>query len=244
MSSGRWTTLAAAAVGLIVGAVAMAVWAPARTGAGDTARIEAIVRNYVLEHPEILPEAMARLEQRDTAKRLAPERAALEKPFAGAWAGAAQPDVTLVMFTDYSCGFCRASVPDVDRLLAEDKRLRVVWREIPILGPQSEAAARTALAAAGMGEGKYLAFHRTLFAGGTPGPDKLAAAATKVGLDPKALANAGKSAAVTEEIRANLQLVQTLGIGGTPAFIVGDQMLSGMVGYDTLKKAVAAARKA
>lgn len=219
----------------------MTLWAPAHP---DKARIEAIVHDYVLAHPEILPEAMARLEQRETGKRLAPERAALEKPFAGAWAGAARPDVTLVMFTDYSCGFCRASVPDVDRLLAEDKGLRVVWREIPILGPQSEVAARTALAAAETGEGKYLAFHRTLFASGPPSDDKMAGAARKVGLDPAQLAAAGKSAAVTEEIRANLKMVETLGIGGTPAFVVGDQLLSGMVGYDALKKAVAAARKA
>jgi protein-disulfide isomerase len=111
-------------VGLLAGgaAVAVATGAGAGTKVGDPDRasIEAVVRDYILNHPEIIPEAMTRLQWRETAKLLAMHRAAIETPFAGAWAGAKDGNVTLVMFTDYSCGYCRTSVPHVDRLLAED----------------------------------------------------------------------------------------------------------------------------
>jgi protein-disulfide isomerase len=201
------------------------------------------VRDYILGHPEILPEAMARLDAKRTADKLAGDRTALETPFAGAWAGAAAPDVTLVMFTDYSCGYCRASVADVDRLLAEDPKLRVVWREVPVLGPNSETAARIALAAARAGEGKYLALHRKIFAGGVPSAGKLTAAAKAVGLDADALAASGKADAISAEIRANIEMADRIGVSGTPAFVVGRQFLSGYVGYDALKAAIAEARK-
>src|SRR3546814_20456139 len=100
------------------------------------------------------------------AKAIDAIRPALEKPYAGAWAGNADGDVTLVVFTDYACGFCRASVPDVDRLIREDNRLKVVFRELPIIAPQSRDAAIMALAAAR--QGKYDAFHQSMFQASSP----------------------------------------------------------------------------
>jgi protein-disulfide isomerase len=215
--------------------------AQAQAGRPDRAAIEAIVREYILAHPEILPEAMSRLQERETAQRLEADRAALETPFHGAWAGAAKPDVTLVMFTDYSCGYCRASVDDVDRLLATDPKLRVVWRELPILGEGSEGAARMALSAAQ--QGRYAAFHRGTFAAGTPDAAKLARVAQAAGLDPARIAADARSPAIGREIEANLALASKLGVSGTPAFIVGNRMFSGAVGYDALRQAVSDARK-
>lgn len=224
--------------GLIAGGAAVAL--SGGTGAiaadQDRASIEAVVRDYILNHPEIIPEAMKRLQDRDTAKLVAANRPAIQTPFAGAWAGAGNADVTLVMFSDYSCGYCRASVADVDRLLAEDKKLRIVWRELPILGPGSDQAARAGLAAAK--QGKYLDFHRRMFAAGSPNAVKLATVGKAAGVD----MGRASGADIEREIEANLALARTLGLTGTPTFVVGDRMLMGAVGYDELKKAVAEAR--
>lgn len=194
------------------------------------------VRGYLLAHPEVIPEAMKRLEVNGTAKLVADNRRAIETPFAGAWAGNPRGDVTLVMFTDYACGYCRQSAPDVERLLREDRRLKVVWRELPVLGPESVAAARAALGAAAAG--RYLPFHRAMFASGRPGADTIRAALAQ--------ANVGQPAPdvrVDREIEANLALAGRLGITGTPTFVAGDRLLTGAVGYDALRDAVLAARR-
>ncbi len=225
----------------IAGAVLGAVGARAAADPPDRAAVEAVVHDYILAHPEIIPEAMTRLRSREAAKAIAAERGAIEAPFAGAWAGNPKGDVTLVMFTDYSCGFCRASAPDIDRLLGADPRLKVVWREIPVLGPQSEAAARVALAAAK--QARYLPFHRALFAGGRADAAHLAAAGRQAGLDPNRLAADGKGADIAQELDANIALATRIGVSGTPAFIIGTRMLSGAIGHDALAKAIAEARK-
>jgi protein-disulfide isomerase len=228
----------AALGGLIVGggAVALAGGSGAIAADGDRAAIETVVREYILSHPEIIPEAMKRLQERDAANMLASNRKALETPFPGAWAGAKDGDATLVMFSDYSCGYCRSSVPDIERLLAEDKTLKIVWRELPILGPGSELAAREALSAAQ--QGKYMDFHRRMFAAGLPDAAKLSVVGKAIGL----AANVRPAAEIDREIENNVALARTLGLTGTPSFVVGDRLLMGAVGYDALKKAVAEAR--
>jgi protein-disulfide isomerase len=229
--------------GFGVGAVVVALVAfliADRPGQSDRAETERIVHEYILAHPEIIPQAMERLQQQTASKAIDAERAALERPFAGAWAGNPRGDVTLVMFTDYSCGYCKASVPSVDRLLREDPNLKVVWREIPVLGPQSETAARAALAAAR--QGRYLGFHRALFGGGRPDEAGLMAAARAAGLDAEQLGAALADPAIAREIQGNLALAGRLGIGGTPAFVIGDRLIPGAVSYDVLKQAVDGAR--
>ena len=227
----------AALGGLIVGggAVALAGGSNVLATDGDRTAIETVVREYILSHPEIIPEAMKRLQERQATDMLASNRKALETPFPGAWAGAKDGDATLVMFSDYSCGFCRSSVPDIERLLAEDKKLKIVWRELPILGPGSELAAREALTAAK--QGKYMDFHRRMFAAGPPDAAKLAAVGKAVGL-----AAGRPTVEIDREIESNVALARTLGLTGTPSFVVGDRLLMGAVGYDALKKAVAEAR--
>ncbi|MGE0773639.1 MAG: DsbA family protein [Sphingomonadaceae bacterium] len=234
-SSAGWLLLAALGGG-VAGAAMLYLAAPhipvART------QTEAIVRDYILAHPEILPEAMKRLQAKESGQLVARHRPALETPFEGAWAGAQNGDVTLVMFTDYSCGYCRASAADVDRLLADDKKLKVVWREIPILGPGSEAASRAALAAAQ--QGRYLDFHRRMFAAGPPDEDRIARVLDETGVSPAA---GQDRAQIGEEIENNLSLARDLGMTGTPTFVIEDQVLQGAVGYDALKDAIAKARK-
>jgi protein-disulfide isomerase len=228
--------LIAGALGALVGAGAVMV-AQHGGGGADKAAIGRVVHDYVLSHPEILPEAMHRLQERQSAKLVAEHRKAIERPFGGAWAGAADGDVALVEFTDFACGFCRASLPAVTRLLDEDPKLKVVYREIPILSPASTAAAKVALSAAT--PKRYGIFRRNLYQAGPPTPENIAAAAASAAIDPRA----GNSAAIGKEIDSNLALARALGISGTPSFVIGDQLISGAVGYDALKDAVAAARK-
>lgn len=223
------------AVGLAAGGAAGAVLASKPVSPADRAAIEAIVRDYILTHPEILPEAMDRLHEKEILSIVETNRKALETPFAGAWAGAKDGDVVLVEFTDYACGFCRRSVPDIERLLAEDKKLKVVWRELPIIGPSSEPAARIALAAAK--RGTYAKVHQTLFAGQLT-EAKIEAAAQAAGVT----AADGKAPDVEAELAGNMSLAQALRVSGTPAFVIGNKMLSGALGYDALKAAVAEAR--
>lgn len=215
---------------------------PTVTMAGkDRAQIEAVVREYIMAHPEIIPEAINRLREKRSSDAYVANRAALETPFASAWAGAEKGDVTLVMFSDYACGYCRSSVPDVERLLAEDRGLKVVWREIPILGPGSEVAARASLAAAS--QGAFLSFHKQMFAAGRPDGEKVANVLRSLRIDLKKAQQDVDSPAVAKELRNNLDLVAHMDESvATPTFFVGGQMLKGAVGYAALKQAIAEAR--
>ncbi|MEA2998451.1 MAG: hypothetical protein QOK17_284 [Sphingomonadales bacterium] len=217
--------LAAALLGALLGAGAMFAFSGP------------IVRDYLLTHPELVPEAMQRLEADEAAKAVEANRAAIETPFAGAWAGAKDGDVTLVEFFDYACPYCRRSNADVDRLLKEDPKLKVVWREWPVLGPDSEAAARASLAAAGAG--KFKPFHDALFADGRPSPETIAGVQQAVGVPAEAVKPGEAS---QSELERNYRLASTLKASGTPTFVVGDRILQGAVGYDTLKAAIAEAR--
>jgi protein-disulfide isomerase len=227
----------AGAVMVASGAASQAPVAPT-----DKAAIEKIVREYILTHPEILPEAMQNLERKEAAKRVAEQGDKVERPFAGAWEGSSSPDVTLVEFFDYACGYCRASRPDVERLLREDKNIRVVYRELPILGPASTEATRVSLAVAKLGG--YGAFHKTMFGAGRPSPEAINAAIAASGIDAGTVRDVAKSAEVTREIEANLGYQQSLSLSGTPSWIIGDQLIGGAVGYDELKAAIAEARAA
>ncbi|MEA3040312.1 MAG: hypothetical protein QOE79_2825 [Sphingomonadales bacterium] len=216
--------LAAALLGALLGAGAMFAFSGP------------IVRDYVLTHPELLPEAMQRLEANEALKAIEANRAAIETPFAGAWAGARDGDVTLVEFFDYACPYCRRSNADVDRLLKEDPKLKVVWREWPVLGPDSEAAAQASLSAAAAG--KFKPFHDALFAAGRPGSETIARARQAAGLPGEAAAPADSQG----ELERNYRLAGALKASGTPTFVVGDRILQGAVGYDALRAAIAEAR--
>lgn len=205
----------------------------------NRAATESVVREYLLSHPEIIPQAMQQLQSNQAAAAITQLGARITRPFSGAWAGAADGDVTLSVFTDYNCTFCRASTPDIERLLREDKRLKIVFRELPILSPDSEVAARLALVAAR--QGKYMPMHRALFASGNPDAAARAAAASQLGIPADAATL--NDPAITREINANLDTARTLGFDGTPSWVVGTRVLKGAVGYDQLRAAIAAARR-
>ena len=169
----RWATaIAGGVIGSALTALAL-LTAPHFLG-------ERLVRSALTANPDILVDAGTALRDRQYQPTLAAWRGRIETPFFSSWKGAARPDVTLTYFYDYACGYCRRSNPDIERLLSEDKGLRVVYRELPILGPDSLAAAKVSLAAAKAG--KFAAFHDTMYQGAHPDPATIALAAGKVGV--------------------------------------------------------------
>ncbi|MFL6736998.1 MAG: DsbA family protein [Sphingomonas sp.] len=195
-----------------------------------------IVRQGLIADPKILPDAIDALRDAQYAPVLAANRAAIETPFGSSWKGAAKPEVTLVEFFDYACPYCKASNPAVERLVQEDKGLRIVYRELPILGPDSVTSARLSLEASKAG--RFGKFHDALWAAGRPAPETNAIAAKAAGIP----AQPTEDMDVVAEIRRNMQLAGQLGATGTPLFVIGDRVLNGAVGYDSLKQAIEAAR--
>ena len=195
-----------------------------------------LVRDALIKQPQILVDASEALRDGQYAPVLAANRTALETPFGSSWKGSAKPDVVMTYFYDYACGYCRKSNPDLERLVAEDKGLRVVYREFPILGPDSVAASRVALAASK--SGKFSAFHDGLFEAGRPSSETIALVAGRLGITP----DQARDPAIEAEIAKNLNLAGQLGATGTPLFVIGDKVINSAVGYDVLKNAVVAAR--
>jgi len=248
--AGNRTGLILIAIGLLLAGVAggwiWQRWLGGGPAAGmasqDRAAIEQVVREYILAHPEILPEAMENLQKKEKAKQLAGVGDALEKPFPGAVLGNPDGDVVLVAFTDYGCTYCRQSVADVQALVRDNRDLKVVIRELPILSPESGEAARWGLAAAR--QGRYDAFHHAMFAAGRPDPDTIAAAARVAGLDIERARKDLVDRAVEAEISRNLDMARELGFNGTPSWAIGGELLSGAVGREALQQAIDTARKA
>lgn len=241
--SRNWTVLTVIGIVLALGAglVAGRYWRGMGPTSGDRAAVEQVVHDYILEHPEILPQAMENLQKRENAQALSRISDEVRTPFPGAVLGNPQGKVTLVEFTDFACTFCRQSVAEVEELIAANPDLRVVVRELPILSPHSGDAAKMALAAAE--QGKYAAFHRAMFAAGRPGPETIAAAAQAAGLD---MARARKTIAdprLQAELDRNIDFARQLGFNGTPSWIAGQQLVSGAVGKERLTEVIEAARK-
>lgn len=215
--------------------------AAAGMDAKDRAATEAIVRAYLLENPEIIPEAIDQLQKKQVAGRLESASDALSAPFPGAETGNPKGDVTVIKFTDYNCGYCRASLPEVNKLIANDKNVRVVYRETPILAETSETAALWALAAAK--QGKYMQFHTALFGAGGVSDQSIQNVAQQIGLDMAAARKVVSSDEAKQELKQNQGRMQELGFGGTPTFVIGDQLMEGLQQYPALQDAVDEARK-
>jgi len=230
----RRSSFGSAIVGGVIGALLTAALLVFATPQFLASRI---VRQGMLADPNILAEAADALRDSQYAPTLAANRAAIETPFGSSWKGAEKPKVVMVEFYDYACPYCKASNPHVDQLIKDMPDLRVVYRELPILGPDSVVSARLSLAASKAG--RFRAFHDALYAAGRPAPDTNAAAARVANISPAPT----EDAAVEAELKRNFQLAGQLGATGTPLFVIGDRVLNGAVGYDALKQAIDDARK-
>lgn len=196
------------------------------------------VREYLMAHPEVLPEAMAALDSRDTGRAVGANRKAIEMPVGDAWLGNPKGDVTVVEFFDYNCTYCRGSLPIIAQLIKADPKVKVVFRELPVLAQSSYDAAKLSYAAAR--QGKFRAFHDPLYRAGQVTPETLAATAKAAGVD---MAAAGKTDAdAIAEVKRNVGLARELRTTGTPTWVIGDRVLIGMRSLTDLQAAVKEAR--
>jgi protein-disulfide isomerase len=204
------------------------------------------VRTYLLEHPEVIADAINRLQERqaqqDTAQVTAELKAHADEVFRdpdSPVGGNPDGDVTLVEFFDYNCPYCRQMAPVMTQAETDDPQLRIVYKEFPILGPGSVLAAKAALAA--NKQGKYVAFHRALYQiRGPVEESKVLDAAATMGLDVDRLKADMQDPAIAGVVDRNLKLAQALRISGTPGFVIGDQILVGATDLKTLQAALQA----
>ena len=156
--------------------------------------------------------------------------------------GNPEGDVTVVEFFDYQCPYCKLVEPAVEDLIKGDSKLRIVYKEFPILGPVSTYASRVALAA--MKQGKYVEFHTAMMAAkGKITEDIVMKIAADAGLDLAKVKIDMNAPEIEKTIQHSYELADALGINGTPAFIIGDALLPGAADLATLKKAVTETRK-
>jgi protein-disulfide isomerase len=210
--------------------------------------IEAIIRDYLTKNPDLMLDVLqaaqdkVKGDSRDKAAAalVAHRRELLEDPESPV-AGNPRGNVTLVEFFDYRCPYCKQVVPAIDALLAEDKQLRFVYKEFPILGADSVTAAKAALAA--RKQGKYDAMHRALMAmKGQLNEAAVFKVAGSAGLDVERLKRDMAAPEIERMLKANHKLAEVLEIRGTPAFVVGDEIVPGAISLDALRQLVEVAR--
>ncbi len=214
------------------------------------ARIKELVKEYILANPELILEAVQTLRRRqeETASKQARESLKANReqvlqskdlPVAGNPNGT----VTIVEFFDYRCGYCKGVKPTLEQVLKSDGRIRLVYREFPILGPASRVASMAAIAS--HKQGRYLAFHNALMAHTSNlSEEAIYALAKQVGLDVAKLKDDMLDPAIRDHLDRNHKLAEQLGIRGTPAFVIGDEIVPGAVGIEEFQQRIAAAREA
>ena len=210
-------------------------------------QVEAIVRDYLMREPEIIYEALQELQRREAAAEAERRKAALAARKDDLFHSTASPvggnpegDVTVVEFFDYRCGYCRRVVGSLRALVDQDEDLRVVFKEFPILGEDSVRASRAALAA--KRQGLYMPLHFALMAADDLSMDGIMQAAAGVGLDTEQLAADMEAPEIQAEIAATYALARDLGIEGTPAFVIDDELIPGAVSQDRLAALIDEAR--
>ncbi len=211
--------------------------------------IERIVRDYLKSHPEVIIEAAKALEAKEQEAQQQRAKVAIDanrdklindpdSPVMGNPKG----DVTVVEFFDYQCPYCKKMTAPLNDAMAKDGKLRVVFKEWPVLGPESLIAAKASLAS--QKQGKYKEFHNALMdTKGRLNESMIMSIAEKTGLDTKRLKKDMEAPDVQEELKQNQALAAALQLEGTPAFVIGSQMAPGAINADTLKEMIDAARK-
>jgi len=251
----RFRSLAVAALGLffVAGAMvtgpALAETAKKPLSSAQEEAIKSLVKKYLIEHPEVIVEAMERLRAERAKKEKELAKAALAAKHKEIYEDAASPtagnkagDVVIVEFFDYQCGYCKSVVDRLMKTIKADGKIKIVFKEFPILGPQSVFASRAALAA--KKQGKYFEFHNAMMKlRGRVTQVSVFAVAKSVGIDTKQLATDMRDPAIEKAIRANFALARNLRINGTPAFIIGDQLVPGAVNQQMLEGYIQLARK-
>lgn len=210
------------------------------------AEFQDMVREAIMKEPDMIMKAVYKLRdmQEEQSKKAAAEsfskhKAELQNDSVSPQMGPKDADVTVIEFFDYHCGYCKKLLPTMTQLLQEDKKVRIIFREYPILSEDSVTASRAALAVNRIAPNKYFDFHSALMHSQQKfDEDTLLTIAAKLGIDPKKLKAEMDKQVITDLLSQNRDIGEDLGIRGTPALFVGDKMLPGAVPYNTLKRIV------
>jgi protein-disulfide isomerase len=236
-----------AALALLLFATAL----PARAedpSRAEVAKIQKIVREYLRQHPEIIIDALQAYQHRqetlkvdETRQTIVALKDELLHDPSSPVAGNPNGDVTIVEFFDYRCPYCKAVAPDLAKAVAADGKVRLIYKEFPILGPASIIAAKAALAA--VRQDKYLAFHDKLFAfKGNLDDAAIYAMAGDLSIDVAKLKAEMEKPEIENIIDRSYRLAEKLKIQGTPAFVIGSELLPGAASFDDLMAAFKRAR--
>jgi protein-disulfide isomerase len=219
---------------------------------GQRGEIQTIIRSYLVAHPEVLEEAMAELNKRQAAAEAEKHEASVAQNSdaifnspRGVVLGNKDGDVTFVEFFDYNCGYCKRAMADMLDLMKADPKLKVVLKEFPVLSEGSVEAAKVAVAVRMQDPSgkKYLDFHQRLLGGRGPADKARAIAAAKeAGLDTARIEKDLASPEVRATIEENFKLAESMGMNGTPSYVIGKQVVIGAVGLDNLKEKIGLAR--
>lgn len=212
--------------------------------------VEKLVRQYILDNPQIILESVQRMQAEAERKsrqqaqtNVTTYREQLINDPDAPIGGNPKGNVTVVEFFDYRCGYCKRVFPAIQELLKTDDNIRYVFKEFPILGPDSEFASRAALALWRMDKSKYHAFHTAMMENKGALPEsKVLSLATTLGIDAKALRTAAKAPEIDKILARNFKLAEALNINGTPAFVIGDELIPGAADLATLRQKVNQAR--
>lgn len=214
--------------------------------------IEAIVKEYLIKHPEVLQEAIAEAEKRQTETQRLAQAAALKESRDALLngphdvvAGNPSGEVTIVEFFDYNCVYCRKALGDVQALIKSDPKLRVVIKDFPVLGQESLEASQVAIAVRQQLKGdKLVEFHQKLLeTKGRVTGARAIQVAKDLGVDTTKLQKDMASSEVKSALNENRGLGDRLGLSGTPSFIIGDEVISGAVGVEPMRKTIADLRQ-
>lgn len=223
--------------------------APATQAADSASKadIENTIRAYLLAHPEILMEMSQALQQKQAEAQRVQAQAALVTHRDALFADAKTPvagkndgSVTIVEFFDYRCGYCKRVTPTLLKLMAEDPSIRLVYKEYPILGPESSLAAMAALAA--HEQGGYAKFHQALMAASEVSAEAILKLAKESGLDVERLQKDMAKPELQAALAKNRTLADALAIQATPAFVIGDEVVPGALPEEALKDLIAKAK--
>ncbi|MFD0917542.1 DsbA family protein [Pseudahrensia aquimaris] len=252
MNKIAFPSLRAALVALTIGATtALAPLPAAAFDASEKEKIETIIRDYLLTNPELMLEVQQALEAKQKAAQSIAAKAALEEnreaifnsPNQGV-IGNAEGDVTVVEFFDYNCGYCQRAMQDMNVLLEGDKQLKFVMKELPILSQGSVEAAQISTAVYRLLPQRYGEFHNKLLAiDGPKDGNRARQVADEMGLDVAALEAEASKEDVFEAFREANTLANSLGMNGTPSYVIGDEILFGALGADVLREKIANVRK-
>lgn len=212
--------------------------------------VESTIQNYLMTHPEVIMQALQSMQERDKKAKedqvtgFLGNNAELIRNDPNSFVGGnPEGDVTLVEFFDYRCGYCKKFHPVLEELLKTDKNLRVVYKEFPILGPDSQLASQAAIAALIQDKALYLPFHTAMMeAKGNLSKQRILDIAEETGLDIARLAGNLQARKIKEVVAMNYRLAQNLGITGTPGFVIGDTVIPGYVDLQQMRRLIAEAR--